>query len=89
MQKNRRKPLQFGLRLFLLIVALCAVCFAWLSALRTTAEAERLVRKWNLEARLLHTERWYASNRAELNIARQKYVQDEIAQLRGELEALK
>jgi hypothetical protein len=46
------------LRLFLLIIALLATCFAWMGAVRSKERFEREIARTGYESRLAAEERW-------------------------------
>jgi hypothetical protein len=71
-----KKPLHFSLRLMLLVVALCAVSFAWLKARRDHVWAEHEGTVVNLRTRLGYVEDF----RSELNeqLARSKPQEQEL-----------
>jgi hypothetical protein len=55
------KQFQFGLRLFLLLMALLATCFAWRGAIGSQEEYEREMLRIRCESILAAEERWRAT----------------------------
>ena len=96
-----RKRFQFSLRLVLLVVALCAVYFAWRGAVRSKNHSERAIARINLEARLASTQRWHdmlddevrqipatSTSRLQTRAAALRQVKAEIMAMREELHAM-
>jgi hypothetical protein len=95
---------QFGLRFFLLLIALLATCFAWLGAVRSKLSSEREMARVQLEHSLAAKERWQAkfslhvqakrsrapnSIRVRRDGAALKQVEARISAMRKELESMK
>jgi hypothetical protein len=52
------KRFQFGLRLYLLVIALLATCFAWIGALRLKQASDRETARILCETTLMSEVRW-------------------------------
>jgi hypothetical protein len=96
-----RMRLQYSLRLILLVVALFATYFAWLSAVRSKNHSELAIDRINLEARLVSTQRWHdmlhdevrqipatSTSRLQTRTAALRKVKAEIVAMREELQAM-
>jgi hypothetical protein len=96
------KRVQFGLRLYLLVIALLATCFAWRGAVISRQQSERAMVRMQYESKLASEERWRQTviegmNRAAADpqampwpngLDHLKQVDANIAAIRQELDAL-